>query len=316
MRSRASRIRRDARRGDRDRDAQSRRACVLRRQRDAHRRRRVGAGRRDSLVGARQPRRRRDDPARQRAGIAHGAALAGADGRRRLRRGARARGRHPDPSGRHLQRQRALRGEPRAGGRDRGPARAGQRPVRLERGARDHQRDPADAGRDPGFRRRARRRQRRLAKGAARGVAGRRGWRPGPRHARDRRRRLARRLRVRGAEAERRLGAADRRRHAEARALRLEPRPGNGGIHPRRGRLPRPGRRPLEPGSRGVPRRDLVALRGPVPRRLRERAARLPSPLAHGLPAALPAGSADRGQRPGQRRRDALDDARTSAAAR
>ena len=168
----------------------------------------VGARRRDALVGARQSRRGRDDPARQRAGIAHGAALAGADGRRRLRRGARARGRHPDPSGRHLQRQRALRGEPRAGGRDRGPARARQRPVRLERGARDHQRHPADAGRDPGF-----------------GVAlegGSDAWRRvrlaasrdgedgglGPRHARDRRRRLARRLGLRGAEAERRVGAA------------------------------------------------------------------------------------------------------------
>ena len=92
-----------------------------------------------------EPRGRRDDPARQRPGIADGAALAGADRRRRLRRRARARGRHPDPAGRHLQRQRAVRGQPRAGRRRRDPARAGQRAVRLERRARHHQRDPAAA---------------------------------------------------------------------------------------------------------------------------------------------------------------------------
>ena len=157
---------------------------------------------------------------------------------------------HPDPAGRDLQRQRALRGELRAGGGHRGAARPGQRAVRLERGARHHQRHPAPAGRDPGLRRRGRVRQRRLAPAAARGVA-----RGGPsrnrrRDDRHRRRRLARRLGIRGTEAERGVDAGTRGRIAQALALGLEPRPGDGGLHPGRGRLSRPRARALESRSR------------------------------------------------------------------
>ncbi len=96
------------------------------------------------------------------------------------------------------------------------------------------------------------------------------------------------------------------------RALRLEPRPGDGGIHPSGEdayRDPRP--RPLESGSRGLSRRDVAcdsrrSTSGASGDELRA----LPSQFAHGFPAALPARPADRGERPGQRRLHVHDDGR------
>ena len=105
------------------------------------------AGRCDAPRGASESRGRRDDPARQRPGEPDGDPFASAHRRRILRRVPVPRERRADPAGRLLQRQRALRGQHRAGAGDRGAARARQRAVRLERHARHRQRDPASAGR-------------------------------------------------------------------------------------------------------------------------------------------------------------------------
>ena len=80
-------------------------------------------------------------------------------------------------------------------------------------------------------------------------------------------------------------------------------------------RLSRPRDRALESGSRGISRRDVPAPRGALPRRRPARAARVPAQFAHGFPAAFPARTTGRGQRPGQRWRDFHDRATASAAA-
>ena len=96
---------------------------------------------------AAESRGRSDDPARQRPGEPDGDPFASAHRRRIVRRVPVPRERRADPAGRILQRQRALRGQHRAGAGDRGAARTRQRAVRLERHARHRQRDPAIAGR-------------------------------------------------------------------------------------------------------------------------------------------------------------------------
>ena len=257
---------RDARRSGRDRDAKSRLARELRRQRDAHRVRNRRARRRNAFFGAHQSRSGRDDPARQRAGVAHRAAFAGADRRGRLRLGARARGWNPDPSGRQLQRQRAIRGELRAGRRDRGPARAWQRPLRLERRARHHQRDPAHAGGDPGLWCRHGRRQRRIRAAADRGLERDGQRRLRHRDARHRRRWLARLVRFRGGKAQCGVDAHAGRRAVEALARGIEPQPGDGRLHRRPERLPRPADRAFESRSRRLPQRAEPAFRRAVSR--------------------------------------------------
>ena len=297
-----------ARGSNRHCDPKPRRARELCGQCNPHFGKRGRTGWRNALRRALESRSGDDDSARKRAGITDRVALTRTDWRRRLRRSARPRRRHPDSSRRQLQRQRIVRGEHRKGSRCRGPARAGQRPLRIERRARNHQCDSSDAGRDSGIRRRARGRQRPVPAPWDRRIQRHRDRRNRARHAWDGRRRLARFVRVRGRENECRVGATFRGWRVDCSALRFEPRPADRGIHHWAGRVPRPRARTVESGPGSLSRRDEPSIRIAIPGKIRQRTTLLSSQFPHGLPPALPARTAHRRKWPGQRRLHVHDD--------